>query len=186
MHKREIRLLGIDDAAFKKSDRHALVIGVLFRGGIFMDGCLSTEVRVDGTDSTEKIASMVNSCKWRDQLKAILLDGIAVAGFNVVDINRLNAMTGIPVIVVIRHRPDIPRIKRVMEELGMKERIGLIDAAGPIQPSGKVWVQVAGIKHSKAEDILKLSSTRSYLPEPIRIAHLIGQGIAFGESKGRA
>jgi len=37
-----------------------------------------------------------------------------------------------------------------------------------------------------AEYIVKLSSTRSLIPEPIRVAHLIASGVALGESMGGA
>jgi len=48
-----------------------------------------------------------------------------------------------------------------------------------------VCVQVAGIKRADAEQIVKLTSTRSLVPEPLRVAHLIATGIIRGESVGR-
>jgi len=185
--KREIRLLGIDDAPFDKFDkRPATVIGAMFRGGSFMDGCLSTKVEIDGTDSTARLIQMVNACKWKSQLKALLLDGIAVAGFNIIDISRLSKRTGTPVIVVIRRMPDVENIKTVLIKLGMKSKVRLLDRAGPVMKHGNIFFQCIGIEREKAAEILRISSTRSDIPEPIRVAHLIGQGLMFGESKGRA
>jgi len=37
-----------------------------------------------------------------------------------------------------------------------------------------------------SEGCVKLSSTRSLIPEPIRVAHLIASGVALGESRGGA
>ncbi|KHO45936.1 MAG: hypothetical protein QS98_C0006G0001, partial [archaeon GW2011_AR3] len=89
--KREIRVIGIDDAPFDKfRDKTAMLVGIVYRGGQFMDGVLSSRARVDGEDATGKIASMVKKCKFRPQLRCIFLKGIAVAGFNVIDINRLS------------------------------------------------------------------------------------------------
>ena len=48
-----------------------------------------------------------------------------------------------------------------------------------------VCVQVAGINPADAEQIVKLTSTRSLVPEPLRVAHLIATGIVRGESVGR-
>jgi len=60
--KKEIRILGIDDAPFNKfKDRNTFIVGVVYRGGQFMDGVLSARIRVDGNNSTKKIAEMVNS-----------------------------------------------------------------------------------------------------------------------------
>ena len=57
--KKEIRVIGIDDAPFnKEKDREVLVIGTFFRGGSFMDGLVSCKVALDGSDSTDKIIKM--------------------------------------------------------------------------------------------------------------------------------
>jgi len=37
-----------------------------------------------------------------------------------------------------------------------------------------------------AEEIIRLSTTRSAIPEPVRVAHLIAAGVVTGESKGNA
>src|SRR3989344_2798039 len=101
--KKEVRVIGIDDASFDKfKDRSVTVIGTIYRGGSFMDGALSTKVRIDGNNATDKIAAMINSCKFKPQLRCILLDGIAVGGFNVIDVKKLSKKTSLPVIVVMR------------------------------------------------------------------------------------
>ena len=185
--KKEIRILGIDDASFDKfNDKRVLVIGTVFRGGSWLDGVLSTYVRVDGVNATKKLIEMVNGCKFKPQLQCIMLDGIAFGGFNVVDVQKLNKQTGIPVVVVMRNYPDFKEIERVLKKLGKESRIKLLDKAGEVVNVGNIHVQVIGIDLKKAKQFLKVSCTRSYIPEPIRVAHLIGQGIAMGESRGRA
>ena len=47
-------------------------------------------------------------------------------------------------------------------------------------------MQICGIERIDAEKIVKLSTTRSAIPEPLRVAHIIAAGIVNGESKGRA
>ena len=55
MFKKEIRVIGIDDAPFRKfSKGKVFVIGTVFRGGTLLDGILSTKVNVDGSNSTKK------------------------------------------------------------------------------------------------------------------------------------
>ena len=45
MIKKEIRVLGIDDAPFNKfKDKQVLVIAAFYRGGHFLDGVLSTKI----------------------------------------------------------------------------------------------------------------------------------------------
>ena len=185
--KKEIRVLGIDDSPFDKfKDRYCTVFGVFFRGGSYADGVVSTRIRVDGVNSTRKLAEMVNRSRFKSQLKCIFLDGVNMAGFNVIDVHKLYSMTGIPVIVVIRKDPDIPNIRRVLKKLGMERKIPLIDRLGPPKKIGRIYIQHVGISFKKAQEFIRLTATHSYIPEPIRLAHLIGAGFVKGESRGSA
>ena len=192
MLKKEIRILGIDDAPFDKfKDKKVLVVGTVFRGGDYLDGILSTYVTVDGIDSTNKLIKIINSSKHKGQLQFIMLDGIAFGGFNVVDIQKLAKKTKFPVIVIIRNYPDLLEIKKALMKLKKgKDKIKLLEKAGEIFPvkikNKKIFIQISGLSLEKAKEIVKLTATRSLLPEPIRVAHLIASGIVLGESRGRA
>ena len=185
--KKEIRVIGIDDSPFNKfKDKKILVVGVVMRGGLFVDGILSTKVSVDGNDSTKEIIEMVNKCKFKPQLQCIFLDGIAVGGFNVIDVQELSKKTKLPVVVVIRRKPNIKNIKKTLIKINKKNKIKLIEKAGNIIQVDDIFVQLTGIDLEEARKILKVVCTRSLIPEPLRLAHLIAQGVVFGESKGRA
>ncbi len=187
MLRKEIRIIGIDDGPFNKfKDKEALVVGTLYRGGNFMDGLMSTKAKIDGTDSTDKIARMINKSKFKPQLRAIFLNGIAVGGFNVIDIKKLNKKTKVPVIVVIRSFPDLKKIFKVLDRLKMKKQKKIIEDLPKPTKVGKIYIQYIGTSLSDAKEMLKLTCTHSYIPEPIRVAHLIAAGIVKGESKGRA
>ncbi len=187
MLKKEIRVIGIDDSPFKKFKKgKVLVVGTIFRGGKYFDGILSTKVSIDGSNATKKIADMINKCKFKPQLQCIFLDGIAVAGFNVIDIRELSSKTKLPVIVIMRKKPDIEKIKKTLTKIGKKSKIRLIEKAGSVIPAGEIYMQIAGIGIDKAKEILKIVCTRSLIPEPIRIAHLIASGITDGQSRGKA
>ncbi|MBS3102422.1 DUF99 family protein [Candidatus Woesearchaeota archaeon] len=187
MFKKEIRVIGIDDAPFRKfSKGKVFVIGTVFRGGTLLDGILSTKVNVDGSNSTKKIIEMVNKSKFKPQLRCIFLDGIAVGGFNIIDVKELSKKTKLPVIVVIRRKPDIAAIKSTLIKINKKNKINLLEKAGEVINIGKIYVQLTGISVEKAREILKIVCTRSLIPEPIRIAHLIASGIVDGESRGKA
>jgi len=187
MAKSEIRVIGIDDSPFDKfRDRKILVVGVVMRGGSWVDGILSTEVTVDGNDATRNIIKMVNKCKFKPQLQCIFLNGIAVAGFNVFDVRELSKKTSLPVIIVIRKMPDIEKIKNALIKINKKDKIKLIEKAGKVMQMNDIFVQLVGIDVQTAREILKIACTRSLVPEPLRLAHLIAQGIVLGESRGRA
>jgi len=185
--KKEIRVLGIDDGPFDKfNDKEVIVIGAIYRGGSFIDGVISTHVKVDGDDSTKQIVRMVNECKFKPQLQAIILDGIAVGGFNVIDVDDLNKKTGIPVIVVMRDYPDFKKIEKALTKLNHEEKIKLLKKAGEVYQLGEIFVQAIGLSLKQAEEIIDITCTHSLLPEPLRVAHLIAGGVVDGESRGRA
>lgn len=184
--KKETRVIGIDDSPFKFKRGNTLIIGTIFRGGNFLDGILTTKVKIDGNNSTSKLVRMINSCKFKPQLQCIFLDGIALGGFNVVDINKLSKSTGIPVIVIIRKMPDINKIKNTLKKINKKNKIKLIDKAGQVYKIGRIYCQLADISIERAKSILKITSTHSLIPEPVRVSHLIASGFFFGESRGGA
>jgi len=86
MFKPEIRILGFDDSPFNSDDKTVAVIGVIYRGGNFLDGILKTDVEVDGLDAGEKLIQLINSTRHKQQLKVLMLDGITLGGFNIIDI----------------------------------------------------------------------------------------------------
>ena len=187
MLKNEIRVIGIDDSPFNKfKGGNVLVVGVVMRGGSWIDGILSTKVAVDGSDSTKKLVVMINKCKFKPQLQCIFLDGIAVAGFNVIDVSELSKKTSLPVINVIRKMPDIDNIKKTLIKINKKQKIKLMEKAGNVIQVDDIFVQLTGIDLDSARKMLKIVCTRSLIPEPVRLAHLIASGIITGESKGRA
>ncbi len=192
MLKSEIRILGFDDGAFEpKSKKPVPVIGVVFRGGKFLDGALKTDVKVDGTEATEKIIKLINSSRHKQQLKVIMFDGITLAGFNVLDIKKIHEETELPVIVINRKMPDLKSVRKALKNFkDFDKRWKMIKNAGKIKVSRvrdrKIYYQCIGIKDSVAREVIELSSTRSYIPEPLRAAHIIATAVVKGESAGRA
>jgi endonuclease V-like protein UPF0215 family len=186
--KPEIRVLGVDDGVFKPHTKGFVsVVGVVFRGGYWLDGVMHTRVRIDGLESTEKIASMVLSSPHRKQLRVIMLNGVTVAGFNVVDIEELSAKTGLPVIAVTREKPNFDDIYTALKNLPKcEERWRIISGMREVhelstgRKSEKIYVQTAGICVEDAEKIVRLTSTRSNIPEALRVAHLVASGMTCG------
>ncbi len=184
--KPEIRVLGVDDGVFTPHMKRLVpVVGVVFRGGYWLDGVMHTKVEVDGFEATDKIASMITNSPHYKQLRVIMLDGVTFAGFNVVNIKKLNMKTKLSVIVVTRERPNFEEIREALKNLPKSgERWKIILNAGEIfevstrSRNEKVYMQISGVLEEDARKILQLTSTRSNIPEPLRVAHLIASGIS--------
>jgi len=185
MIKQEARLLGIDDAPFNRKDENVLVIGVVYRGGSWIEGVMSTRIKRDGDEATDNIARMVKNSRFYNQLKAIFLGGITIEELNVIDIEELSKKTSLPVIAVTRKYPEYEKIFKGLEKLGKKEAIRIVKKTPLPIRINNVFVQWSGCTEERVRELLSLASTHSYMPEPLRAAHLIGAGIMLGESKGR-
>jgi len=184
--KPEIRILGVDDGVFTPHVKGLVpVVGVVFRGGYWLDGVMHTKIKVDGFDATHKIASMILNSPHYKQLRVIMLNGITFAGFNVADIKKLNAKTKLPVISVTREKPNFAEIREALKNLPKsEERWKAMLNAGEIfevcTKSGgeKIYMQISGVFEEDAKKILQSTSTRSNIPEALRVAHLIASGIS--------
>jgi len=185
--KPEIRVLGVDDGVFTPHVKGFVpVVGVVFRGGYWLDGVMHTNIKVDGLDATRKIASMILTSPHFKQLRVIMLNGVTFAGFNVVDIKKLNQKTKLPVIAITREKPNFTEIREALKNLPKSEERwkAILNAGETFEVSirnknEKVFMQVSGILEDDAKKIVKLTSTRSNIPEALRVVHLIASGISI-------
>jgi endonuclease V-like protein UPF0215 family len=133
------------------------------------------------------MAALVREGRFAGHLRAILLQGIAVAGFNVVDVHELSAAVGLPVLVVVRRPPRLHLVRRALFDHtpGAARKWRLIEAAGPMERLGALWVQRSGLTLQEAADLISATTLHGNIPEPLRLAHLIAGGITAGMSRGR-
>ncbi len=180
-------MVGFDDAPFERDGQEpVLVVGALFCDGR-LDGVLSTAVERDGADATERIIERLQRSRFTTQIQLILTQGIAVAGFNVIDLQRLHAELGIPAMAVARHAPDRAAVRAALLDHvpGGAEKWAVIERHGVMEPMEGVHVQRAGIDRASAARVIRETAVNGRLPEPLRTAHLVAGGITTGESRHR-
>jgi hypothetical protein len=189
--KAQVRVLGIDDSPFRFGDGRSLVVGAVVRLPGYLEAIMRTDVEVDGDDATEQLVRMVSGSRYRDQVKAIMLDGICLAGFNVIDIQALHESLGIPVLTITRDEPDMARIRAALQghfadwerrfEMIARHPLREIPTAHkPLHASG------LGLDWAEFEQLVQQSTVRGAVPEPVRIAHIVAAAMVKGESKGRS
>jgi len=186
MLKRQVRIIAWDDCAFRFNQKSVQLVGVVFRGGDFIDGLLSTVVKKDGTDATKKIAQSITNSRHFDQLSYIMTDGITVAGMNIIDIADLYEQTRLPVIAIVRKQPDRAAFIAALKKLpGGLKKVKTVQKTPDVLQYREIFFQQAGMTRTGCENLLDLTCIRSKIPEPLRVAHIIASGLS-GESRGRA
>jgi endonuclease V-like protein UPF0215 family len=186
--KRYSNIIGFDDAPFKPDHIGKVkVVGTVFTG-LHMTGVVIGQVEKDGSDAAERLAGLVARSRFAEHVQLVMLQGIALAGFNVVDVVYLHEQLGLPVLVVSRKPPNLAAVQaallnRVREGA---QKWALIERLAPPEPLGHVYIQRVGLSLEEARATVERFTLHGYTPEPLRIAHLIARAVGEGQSRGRA
>jgi hypothetical protein len=207
-----VNVIGFDDGPFPREHRgDVLVIGVVC-SATRVDGIVSGRIRRDGVDSTRRVVELVRASQFGEHVQAVMFQGIAMGGFNVIDIHGLSQALKIPVLVVVRKPPDMDAVKRALFSRtpasrpavpGAARKWALIEKAGALEPLGvsrrslkrepsglataqRLWIQRAGLSLEEARQVVRRTTLHGNIPEPLRLAHLIAGGVTTGKSRGRA
>ncbi len=185
--KKDIRTIGIDDAAFdREKSSKVFVFGVVVRGNSLVEGILRTELTIDGFDATEKIINLVNESKFKNQIRATILGSATIAAFNIINMLKVFQKTSIPIISILHEPPNNTKVQKALTHLPDWEKRLEILKSNPalekiefINQSGrecKVHVQYLGFKDiNEVKNLLKNTTYTSCVPESLRLADMIGQ-----------
>ena len=179
--------VGFDDAPFARAHYgQVTVVGAVFADRRF-DGVLTAAVEKDGSDATDVLAATIVGSRFHQHIHLVLLQGVTLAGFNVVDAAALHEQIARPILVVARKRPDLSAIRRALESRipGGQAKWRSIEGLGPMEPCAGVYVQRVGLTAEEARAVVDRLAIHSQIPEPLRVAHLIAGAIATGASRGR-
>jgi len=144
--KKEIRVIGV---AAQRDPVGITIIGVVFRGSLWLDGVLMT--RSARIDITEAIAEMIKRSQHYGQVRVILLSRVSLPMEAKISSNNLSVSVGRPVIFLG----------------GVEEPIYTWRNRGE-----QVVFSAAGLSRWSAESILKASTREGVTPEALRVATL--------------
>jgi len=188
---RRLCAVGFDDGPFGRHRGAPVPLAGVVTVRTRFEGLLWGATTRDGDDATERIAELLTGSKFGPQVHVVLLDGIAVGGLNVVDLPALAAAVGVPCVAVMRRMPDRAAMRRAMLRTpDPDQRWARVERAGPIHRVGGFVFQVQG--HDPADTPADVASAlasltdRGKVPEPLRLAHLIGAAVVTGQSGRRA
>ncbi|MHA3962862.1 MAG: endonuclease dU [Candidatus Thorarchaeota archaeon SMTZ1-45] len=179
--KRGVRVLGVSES-FVKNDMRSIMVGVVMRGDLRIDGFSVCTPTIGGSDSTDELVLMFNRLNRKD-IRAWMLGGSVVSWFNIVDISELYQHTGTPVICISYHPSE--GIEKYLKEYfpnDWKIRLDLLERIGErkpvhLQTGHTLYLSVAGIGHSRAKNLLDKLTIDGRVPEPVRVARTIAAGL---------
>lgn len=178
--------MGIDDGPFPRTHTGRVpVVGAVF-ADLRLDGILLGSVEKDGFDAADSISDLVRASRFGKHVRLVMLQGITLGGFNVVDVFALNRSLEIPVLAVARRQPDFQAVRRALltHIPDGAEKWGIIERLGPMEPCAGVYIQRVGIDPEPAADLVRRMAVHGRIPEPLRVAHLVAGAVVDGQSRG--
>jgi uncharacterized protein len=170
-NKKGIRVLAIAES-FRKTDKKSILAGIVMRRDFIIDGFVYGYVTVGGNDSTDIVLSMVHKL-GRNDINCILLGGLIISLFNIINGKHINETTGLPVIGISYKRSSglqdsiygNNEEQKIQDYLRLDERIPLVLWTGKT-----VFVRHWGVNFADASNLLNSLVIQGAKPEPLRLA----------------
>jgi endonuclease V-like protein UPF0215 family len=180
-------IFGIDDAPFSKEQTHNVpIVGVMMEGATLVEGVAVTSFPVDGENATGFLAAWIRNLRFYEATQGIVLGGITLAGLGVVNILELSEHIERPVFAVGRRDTADSELAHALRTAGLKSRLSILAATPATQPiQDGLHLALAGSSWKEGEHLVRATLNKANIPEPLRVAHLIGAALEKGASRGR-
>ena len=179
LEKKGLRGLAIAESFTQKSKK-SILAGVVMRRDFVIDGFVFGHATIGGDDATDEILMMYKRLD-RPDISYLLISGIIISMYNIVDLKKISESLNIPVIGVtyqesegiedaIRyHFPDSHETKlKEYKELKDREKITL-------HTSFDVYVRKEGCSLSDVKHLINDITLQGSFPEPLRVAQLLAK-----------
>ncbi len=179
LEKKGLRGLAIAES-FRETNLTSKLAGVVMRRDFIIDGFIFGETAVGGDDSTDAIISMYDNLD-RNDISFILISGLIISMYNIVDIRKLWKEIQIPIIGVtydessgleeaIRHHfPDSYESKIIQyQNIGARTKISL-------HTKHDIYLRVEGCYIMEAKKLLDTFTLQGAIPEPLRVAQILAK-----------
>ena len=187
--KKGVRILGIAESFYKEWGK-SILVGIVQRGDLIIDGFSYAQATVGGMDATNAVIELYEDLD-REDINYIMMSGAVISWYNVIDLNKVYLKTGRPVIsltyeetegIVRYFIENFPRDwhYRLLIHLknGERKRIKLKNGYD-------IYMRVIGLDEETAVRIINMFTLEGKYPEPVRIARLIARRIARKQGSGK-
>jgi endonuclease V-like protein UPF0215 family len=171
-----VRALGVAES-YRGRDRSTLA-GAVVRADRVVDGFSFRDCTVGGTDATAAVVDLVD----REDVRHVLLAGIALAWYNLVDLRAVAAAVERPVVSVTFEESDglETGLREAFDGDALAARLATYRALPPRRPvdvgDERVFVRAAGCEAATAAAVVRAHTPSGGRPEPLRVARLAARG----------
>jgi hypothetical protein len=177
------RVVGVAES--HGSGSRSTIAGAVVRRDRALDGLVLSTVSHGGTDSTVRIAGLVDDLD-REDVGAVIVAGIAPAWFNVVDLPALAERTDRPVVAVSFEASSglEPALREQFAGDALADRLAVYERLPerrPVEVDGEtLFVRAVGCADAAAADLVREYTPEGGRPEPLRVARVAARaGDAF-------
>ena len=167
MLKRETRTLGLSDTTIR--DR-TIVIGVVFRGSLWLDGVVTANLNTASHDYDREISRAIKSSKQHPQLYAIIISHHLSLNRKISTRDLAKRLT-LPVIAIAGSAGG----SRTGPPLRAPKTFGIVVDGKHLE------VTAAGVGRAECQRLYEIGCTRgSKTPEAVRVADLMAEQLGRG------
>ena len=175
--KAGVRALGVAESY--RGDTSTLA-GVVVRADRVVDGFAFGSCTVGGTDATDAVADLVDRLD-REDVRYVLVAGVALSWYNVLDLYRVHDRLERPVLSVTFEESD--GLLDALEREFSGEELALRRERFRAQPSRRelvvndetVFVRSVGVDEREARDVVRAFTPVGGRPEPLRVARMVAR-----------
>ncbi len=181
LEKKGLRGLAIAES-FRANSKKSILAGVVMRKDFVIDGFVFGSATLEGDDATDELLKMYTRLE-RPDVSFILISGIILSMYNIVNLKKISEKTQIPAIGVtyedssgiedsIRHHfPKSYKSKlEQYRKLGGREKITL-------HTSYDVYIRCEGCTILEAKKLLDSLTIQGSVPEPLRVSSMLANSI---------
>lgn len=181
LEKKGLRGLAIAES-FKQNSTKSVFSGVVMRRDFVIDGFVFGSATLEGDDATDTILKMYDDLQ-RPDVSYVLISGLIVSMYNIIDIKKLSDTLHIPIIGISYHDSDgiedslkhhfpnsFETKMNKYDKLGKREKIIL-------NTSHDVYVRKEGCTLNEAQILLNDLTLHGSIPEPLRVSQLLAKTV---------
>lgn len=171
MIKKETRILGLGapTGAFKQIP----VVGVVFRGSLWLDGVISCQIPTDRPDCLTGLVHAIVRSRQHSQIHTVILHGQDLLSRIRIDISDLSHKIDLPVISISRRPIHWKKRRPQTKRHTPKSKLDYF----PVKTGeGIVHVQVTGLSREEVREVFVVGCAGGQrIPEALRVAEIVAK-----------